>query len=791
MVIAEHHVEHWRHHGYAIVEGFLSPSDVEAAWADLHEFLPTREQYASAPGWYGNDPGGGYSREFPFLGDFVNAMAVHPELVSFVERALGTRDLSLTQSIVWAKYGGGDDYEQPLHADYMNHSLLYPRFPAKREEVLFLLYYSDIDDTLGPTYVVSKEHTREELLVPYRRSREQFPDLYALERPVHLPAGSLLAYDTSTFHRGSRMSAPDGLRVSHHIVYRVNSAPWIGYRHWGNYGLSLEMQSFVEGASPRQRELIGIPPVGHGYWDETTMVGMAARYAGMDMTPYVEAAPLEPDAREAVTRRLTELRSHGPRETGVVSAPQPAHPFWSWLAAVSPGVAAFWKPWVDYWAAASLEARERAAAERAPGGTVDQLTTGQAHAYLDLLAKTLARYPLRASDRLLLGALRGIDHPSCREITRWHLVNTWGLGREMADPEVRGSGMDWPADAETMIGLTRLHNVQACARDVLRRGVAGDFMETGVWRGGACIYMRAILAALGDRGRRVWVADSFQGVPSPDPRLYRADFGDTLFTYSELAVSLATVQANFRRYGFLDAQVHFLPGWFRDTLPQASVEQLALLRLDGDLYESTIIALRSLYPKVSPGGYVIVDDYGGIASCRQAVDDFRAEFGIDEPLQRIDWAGVFWQVRQAPRPFPSVESSPDPGDAGRGLPRVVWFDLGIDEPERAQKFYSEVFGWKVDRLPGALDYWLLSTGEDRRPGIDGGLVQRRYPTETTTCWIEVPSVDECLARIVEHGGVALTPKAAGPGGAEYVYCQDTEGNVLGLIRRGNHVEGAS
>jgi O-methyltransferase len=275
---------------------------------------------------------------------------------------------------------------------------------------------------------------------------------------------------------------------------------------------------------------------------------------------------------------------------------------------------------------------------------VDQLTAGQAHAYLDLLAKTLARYPHGPADRFLLGALRGIDHPSCREITRWHLANVWGVTREPVAADVRGAGLDWPADAETMIGLTRLQNLQACARDVLSHGVAGDFMETGVWRGGACIYLRAILAALGDRERSVWVADSFQGVPPPEPRLYRADLGDTLFTYPELAVPLETVQDNFRRYGFLDDQVRFLPGWFRDTLREAPVERLALLRLDGDLYESTILALRCLYPKVSPGGYVIVDDYGGIASCRQAVDDFRAERGIDAPLQPVDWAGAFWQT---------------------------------------------------------------------------------------------------------------------------------------------------
>jgi hypothetical protein len=225
-----------------------------------------------------------------------------------------------------------------------------------------------------------------------------------------------------------------------------------------------------------------------------------------------------------------------------------------------------------------------------------------ANGYLSLLAKTLARFPLQASDISLVGCLQGINHPSCREIRRWLLAYMSGLGGGTAPLALRAFGMDWPAEAETMIGLARLHNLRACAADVIRRGVPGDFMETGVWRGGACIYLRAILEALGDHHRKVWAADSFQGVSPPDPAAYPEDFGDTLFTCPQLGVSLQTVKSNFLRYGFLDPRVCFLPGWFRDTLPGAPVTRLALLRLDGDLYESTIIALRSLYFKVSAGG---------------------------------------------------------------------------------------------------------------------------------------------------------------------------------------------
>jgi Macrocin-O-methyltransferase (TylF) len=211
------------------------------------------------------------------------------------------------------------------------------------------------------------------------------------------------------------------------------------------------------------------------------------------------------------------------------------------------------------------------------------------------------------------------------------------------DSGLRAEGRDWPEQAETMIGLRRLDNLQACVIDVVERGVPGDLIETGVWRGGATILMRAVLKAFDDP-RTVWVADSFQGLPRPDPERYPVDRGDSHWEKQVLAVPLETVQANFARFGLLDEQVRFLPGWFRDTLPTAPIDRLAVLRLDGDMYESTIVALEALYPKLSPGGYAIVDDYK-LARCRAAVDDFRAAHGIVEPVVQIDWTGVYWQRR--------------------------------------------------------------------------------------------------------------------------------------------------
>jgi O-methyltransferase len=268
--------------------------------------------------------------------------------------------------------------------------------------------------------------------------------------------------------------------------------------------------------------------------------------------------------------------------------------------------------------------------------------------YLDLLKRTLTRsaFPDRFH-RFRRSALRRNPLASLFYPVVEKTLDAFNLAlcRTRFDPGKRMEGRDWPAEAETMIGMKRLDNLEQCIRSVLERDVPGDFIETGVWRGGSCILMRAVLKAFGDDNRIVWAADSFEGIPSPDPR-YPLDGGSTFHEYSDiLGVSLEQVQENFRRYGMLDDQVRFLKGLFKDTLPTAPIRELAILRLDGDLYSSTIDALTSLYPKLSPGGFVIVDDYGDLQGCRQAVTDYREKHGICEPIVKIDWTGVFWEKR--------------------------------------------------------------------------------------------------------------------------------------------------
>ena len=266
--------------------------------------------------------------------------------------------------------------------------------------------------------------------------------------------------------------------------------------------------------------------------------------------------------------------------------------------------------------------------------------------YLDLLKKVLidlnridkgeyiplAWYKLNYKHIFLLPIdrlLRTKDYVVCKHI--------------IPDVGQRVTGSDWPTYGDTMIGLKRLENIQFCIEQILTNGIKGDLVETGVWRGGAVIFMRAVLKAYGITDRSVWVADSFQGLPKPNNEKYEHDLEDEHHLQPILRVSLEDVKYNFKKYDLLDEQVKFLKGWFKDTLPSAPIQNISLLRLDGDMYESTIDALSNLYSKVSVGGYVIIDDWNAIKACKKAVQDFREKNNIQDEIIPIDQTGVFWK----------------------------------------------------------------------------------------------------------------------------------------------------
>lgn len=213
------------------------------------------------------------------------------------------------------------------------------------------------------------------------------------------------------------------------------------------------------------------------------------------------------------------------------------------------------------------------------------------------------------------------------------------------DPTVCELGKRWPCFGYSMIGMIRMNNIQKCVQTALECDIPGDLVETGVWRGGSVIFMKAILNQYSDFTRKVWVADSFEGLPAPT---HSVDVKQKGFDFSKadyLAVSLETVRDNFSRLGLLDERVMFLKGWFSETLPKAPIEKIAVLRLDGDMYESTMDAMQALYPKVSRGGFVIVDDYCSWPGCRIAVDEYRQKHNITTPMTTVGAEAVWWQVQ--------------------------------------------------------------------------------------------------------------------------------------------------
>ena len=282
--------------------------------------------------------------------------------------------------------------------------------------------------------------------------------------------------------------------------------------------------------------------------------------------------------------------------------------------------------------------------------------------YLDLLRKSLVNeLYLENEARFLYIAValqsgQPVDEDTLRNIdarrpdlmrtmrtARAHGHPWWKVGVRVAGGEVKALNLRNVCEfSHTMIGSARMRNIEDCLDRIREDGVPGDLAETGVWRGGATVFMRGYLEAYEMPDRQVWAADSFEGLPVPT---HSEDAGRdySAAVVPILAIGLEEVRELFARHGLLDERVRFLKGWFKDTLPNAPIQSLALLRLDGDLYESTRDALEALYDKVSPGGFIIVDDYGDFLPCRRAVDEFRLARGITAPLVNIDWSGEYWR----------------------------------------------------------------------------------------------------------------------------------------------------
>ena len=267
------------------------------------------------------------------------------------------------------------------------------------------------------------------------------------------------------------------------------------------------------------------------------------------------------------------------------------------------------------------------------------------------------------------------------------------------DRRLRAAGMDWPLHGLTMVGLNRLDDLQACVEAVVREGIEGDLIEAGAWRGGASILMRATLDSLGAGARTVCVADSFAGFPLADDQ-------ESLNATDYLAVPLAEVEANFARFG-VERGVRFVPGFFEESLPGLAGRRWSLVRLDGDTYEATWQALACLYPGLSAGGHVIIDDYHAVPECGRAVDEFRRRHGIAEPLEPVDWTCVRWR-RESDAPIDVSLTPLAPGrERVRALTRTERApvpserEVGLEEERAELQRRLDAAEARVARLEGS------------------------------------------------------------------------------------------
>jgi O-methyltransferase len=199
----------------------------------------------------------------------------------------------------------------------------------------------------------------------------------------------------------------------------------------------------------------------------------------------------------------------------------------------------------------------------------------------------------------------------------------------------------WPLEADTMVGVHRMVNVYESLKEVTMKNIPGDFVETGVWKGGACILANAVIHEFNEQtNRKVYVFDSFEGLPAP---YMEEDAGDNHHTIACLAINLESVKNNFSKYGLLTDNVEFRKGFFSETMKHVSdIEKIAVLRLDGDMYSSTIEVLEALYDKVQEGGIIIVDDWT-LPGAKNAVHDFLREKNSSPEFVTIDNYSVFWR----------------------------------------------------------------------------------------------------------------------------------------------------
>jgi hypothetical protein len=277
----------WRQDGFFELAAYLEGHLLASAVADLAEIYPSAEEYHADPSappnqrFNGDEFGGIVSFPFPSV-SLCNLVTSEP-IIRLAEAVFESGDVRIYASELWAKYTGAARYEQEHHRDYLNHTPLVPSDDIRWRGLELFIWLSDVPEPLGPTHMVPMSRTAELPPLPHVQTREQGPDLYVAEVSGAGDIGTVVAYSTETFHRGTELIEPKGARFSAHVSYRHPEATWLSRHAWGDRSFDPNWSPFVEQATPRQLALFGFPPPGHPYWTPQTIQAMAVRYPGMDL----------------------------------------------------------------------------------------------------------------------------------------------------------------------------------------------------------------------------------------------------------------------------------------------------------------------------------------------------------------------------------------------------------------------------------------------------------------------------------------------------------------------------
>ena len=297
--------QEWQTHGFVILPGFVPAAELKPALDGLPAMYPTaagfhdgtdeRRDRFTADEWAGISA-------FPFLNTELSLLAVSDRVVGLAEALLADSDLRISSAEAWAKYTGAADYDQPLHRDYLNQTLMVPTDDPRFRQLEMFVYLVDVPEELGPPSMLSRARTKGLPAKPNWYPREDgpdpewgwvatagSPDLYEAEVRAAGPAGTVVAWAPGTFHRGTALTLPRGARYTIHLTYRTAQVEWGQRMSWPMRSHEPGWYRFARRATPRQLALFGFPPPGHPYWTEATLAGTAQRYPGLDMTPWRQA----------------------------------------------------------------------------------------------------------------------------------------------------------------------------------------------------------------------------------------------------------------------------------------------------------------------------------------------------------------------------------------------------------------------------------------------------------------------------------------------------------------------